>query len=106
MVALGAKLVEQKQVQRTATEAAIDDAAETSVLGSCVRNVEAAYRWALQVCCDFVGASRDSVDFVIPWKDQPVNLEGQEPGNDNGSTGAPAPVGADVSPDKSGSVTQ
>lgn len=65
MVALGAKLVEQKQIQRTATEAAIEDAAETSVLGSCVRNVASAYRWALQVCADFVGASRDSVDFEL-----------------------------------------
>lgn len=107
MVALGAKLVEQKQVQRTATEAGIDDAAEQSVLGSCVRNVEAAYRWALQVCADFVGANRDAVDFVIPWKDEPAQAEQQQTdGQDNGSPGAPPPVGDGVSPDQSGSVTQ
>lgn len=109
MVALGAKLVEQKQVQRTATEAAIEDAAETSVLGSCVRNVEAAYRWALQVCCDFVGANRESVDFVIPWKDGQMDGGSADQSSDDSETssaGAPSPVGDGVSPDKNGSVTQ
>jgi len=107
MVALGAKLVEQKQVQRTATEAGIDDAAETSVLGTCVRNVEAAYRWALQVCADFVGANRDAVDFVIPWQEEPVTEAQPGQGDEEtDSSGAPAPVGDGVSPDKTGSVTQ
>lgn len=113
MVALGAKLVEQKAVQRTATEAAIEDAAETSILGTCVRNTEAAYRWALRICCQFVGANPDSVDFDIPWREPSKTLESSQQdmssdmsGNDNGTPGAPAPVGSDVSPDKTGTVSQ
>lgn len=108
MLALGAKLVELKQVQRTATEAAIDDAAEMSVLGTCVRNTEAAYRWALRICCDFVGANRDAVDFVIPWKEdpQPEPTRVQPAANNNSnSPGAPPPVDGSVSPDQNGTVS-
>lgn len=50
MVALGAKLVEQKEVQRTLGEAKMERATETSVLASVAKNVSAAYtqvlRWA------------------------------------------------------------
>lgn len=108
MVALGAKLVEQKTVQRTATEAAIEDAAETSVLGTCVRNTEAAYNWALRACCQFVGANPDSVDFSIPWRKKQQTTEAADATEeeDNGTPGAPAPVGSDVSPDKNGTVSQ
>lgn len=107
MIALGAKLVEQKTVQRTATEASMDDAAEMSVLGTCVRNTEAAYQWALGICCQFVGANPDAVDFVIPWKDAQQEVQpGQQPGNDNGTPGAPAPVGDGVSHDQTGTVSQ
>lgn len=49
-VAIGAKLVEQKAVQRTATEASMENSAETSVIGSIVGNVnvvlERAVEWA------------------------------------------------------------
>lgn len=55
MVALGAKLVEQKQVQRTATEADIDSAAETSVLSDVAKNVGAAIKFGLENCARFVG---------------------------------------------------
>lgn len=55
MVALGAKLVEQKQVQRTATEASQDEAAETSVLSSVAKNVGAAYKFAFEWCAYLVG---------------------------------------------------
>ena len=109
MVALGAKLVEQKTIQRTATEAAIEDAAETSILGTCVRNTEAAYNWALRICCQFVGANPDSVEFDIPWREQAEEMQPEQdmqPGNDNGTPGAPEPVGSDVSPDKTGTVSQ
>jgi hypothetical protein len=51
MVAIGAKLVEQSQVQRTALEASMENASETSTLASIARNVSSAYeqslRWAL-----------------------------------------------------------
>lgn len=55
MVALGAKLVEEKQVQRTATEASQDEAAETSVLSSTAKNVGAAYKFAFEWCAYLVG---------------------------------------------------
>lgn len=55
MVALGAKLVEQKQVQRTAKEAGIDNASETSVLSDVAKNVSTAIKFALTVAARFSG---------------------------------------------------
>src|SRR5215217_630829 len=55
MVALGAKLVETKQVQRTATETSTDAANETSILRTVTDNVSAAYRFALEWCTIFAG---------------------------------------------------
>lgn len=55
MKALGAKLVEEKSVQRTATEASQDEASETSVLSATAKNVSAAYKWALEWAAIFVG---------------------------------------------------
>lgn len=55
MKGLGAKLVEDKSVQRTATEAAQDEASETSVLSATAKNVGAAYKWALEWAAIFVG---------------------------------------------------
>lgn len=51
MVALGAKLVEERTIRRTATEAKQDEASETSILSSATKNVTSAYNdviaWAL-----------------------------------------------------------
>lgn len=55
MVALGAKLVEEKTVQRTATEASQDEAAETSALSSVAKNVGAAYKFAFEWAAYFMG---------------------------------------------------
>jgi hypothetical protein len=57
MVALGAKLVEQKQVQRTATEAKGEEASETSVLDTVTKNVSAAFQWALEWAGIFQGVT-------------------------------------------------
>jgi len=57
MVALGAKLVEQKQVQRTATEAGIDANNETSTLVSSAENVSAAMTWAIEVAGQYAGTT-------------------------------------------------
>ena len=70
MVALGARLVEQREVQRTATEARQSDAANTSVLATAVGNVSAAYTWALERAAEFAGATGPisfeiSQDFAI-----------------------------------------
>ena len=61
MVALGAKLVEQATVQRTATEANIETASENSVLANSANNVSAAYEFALTKCAEFVGAPGEVV---------------------------------------------
>lgn len=54
MVAIGAKLVEQKTVQRTATEASQDKASETSFLAAAADNTSAAMEWALKWCGFFM----------------------------------------------------
>jgi hypothetical protein len=65
MVALGAKLVEQKQVQRTATEASQDEAAETSLLATVAKNVSSAMEWALNWCAFFEGVEGSAIKFQL-----------------------------------------
>lgn len=65
MVALGAKLVEQKQVQRTATEAELESASEGSTLASAAKNVSAAFEWALKWAARWVGQSDTGVEFKL-----------------------------------------
>lgn len=65
MVALGARLVEQKQVQRTATEASNEASADTSILASTARNVSAAITFALKIACRFVGAAETAVKYEL-----------------------------------------
>lgn len=55
MVALGAKLVEQKQVQRTAMEAGMEEASTTSLLATCAKNVSQAYTCALAWAATYLG---------------------------------------------------
>ena len=62
MVALGAKLVESKAVQRTATEAKQDKSAEDSTLTTVTKNVSAAIRFALEWCSIFAGTTTVATD--------------------------------------------
>lgn len=62
MKALGAKLVEDKAVQRTATEAGMEEASETSILTSAANNVSSAYTSALRFAAQFVGETQVSDD--------------------------------------------
>ena len=55
MLALGAKLIEGSQTQRTATEADYDNISETSVLSTIAKNVGSAIQWGLIYACRFVG---------------------------------------------------
>lgn len=55
MVALGAILVEQQSVQRTATEAGMEEASTTSLLATCSKNVSHAYTCALKWAAEFLG---------------------------------------------------
>lgn len=57
MVALGAKVVEGKTVQKTATEAGIDSSNVTSSLATMTRNVSAGYTQALQWAADFANVT-------------------------------------------------
>lgn len=65
MVALGAKLVEQKTVQRTATEASQEEASESSTLAASARNVANAIKWALEWCGIFVGTGEAGIKFEL-----------------------------------------
>ena len=65
MIALGAKLVEQKQVQRTATEAVIENTSENSTLSSSAKNVSAAFVDALKWCMRFVGGDEGKIKFEL-----------------------------------------
>jgi hypothetical protein len=60
MVALGARLVEQRTVQRTLGEARLEYATELSILGACARNVASAYVRALTWAAAFAGADGES----------------------------------------------
>lgn len=65
MVALGAKLVEGKNVQRTATEAGLDSASETSLLATSAKNVSHAYTAALKWAARFVGANEEEISYDL-----------------------------------------
>lgn len=55
MVALGAKVIEQRLVQRTLGEAQIETSGEASILTSCAKNVSAAYNRVLQFAEQYAG---------------------------------------------------
>lgn len=70
MVALGAKLVEQASVQRTATEARQEESSEVSVLSTSAKNTSSAYQKALTWCGELLGTEEDpefelNTDFTI-----------------------------------------
>lgn len=65
MVALGAKLVEQRQVQRTATEAQMEGTADTSILANIAKNVSTAVEWAIKKACVFTGDDPNAVSFIL-----------------------------------------
>lgn len=65
MVALGARLVEQKSVVRTASEANIDQATESSVLASTAKNVSSALSWGLVWAARFFGVDSSTIKFEL-----------------------------------------
>ena len=65
MVALGARLVEQHEVQRTATEAELESTSEGSALVSSSKNVSDAFEWALKWATRWVGQPDDAVVFEL-----------------------------------------
>jgi len=65
MVALGAKLVEQRDVRQTATEASQNEASETSVLATSANNVSSAYVDALKWAAMFDGESDAAISYKL-----------------------------------------
>jgi hypothetical protein len=65
LVALGAQLVEQKEVQRTLGEAKMEKAVVTSVLVQCAKNTSAAYQQALRWAAAFYGENPDTIFFSL-----------------------------------------
>lgn len=77
MVALGAKLVETADIQRTATETSIDYSNETSILGAAADNVSDAFVRALRFCAAFIGSS-DIVKYQLNTEFDLLKLSPQE----------------------------
>ncbi len=65
MVALGARLVENRAVRRTLGEVKDANASETSILASCANNVSAAFTSALVWAGRFMGAATDGISFKL-----------------------------------------
>lgn len=65
MVALGARLIEQNAVVKTATQAGSEQSAATSLLSICVSNVSEAYSRALNWCARYIGDNSGNWDYAI-----------------------------------------
>lgn len=79
MVALGAKLVEQREVQRTATEAKLEVSTENSTLASAAQNVSRAFVWALGMAGRFVtGTVSSGITFVLNTEFDLNNMSPEE----------------------------
>ncbi|HEX2242721.1 MAG TPA: DUF4055 domain-containing protein [Gammaproteobacteria bacterium] len=65
MVALGAKLVEQRETQRTATEAVLEDSSEDSTLVAIAKNVSKALQWALEWCAVFQNVPETGIVYEL-----------------------------------------
>lgn len=74
MIALGAKLVESSQTQRTATEATYDNVSETSILSSVAQNVSDGIEFALGWAANFVGADKTGIKYDLNTEFDLVNL--------------------------------
>lgn len=65
MIALGAKLVETKAVQKTAYETKVEATSEGSVLSSTTKNVTSAYLWALKLAAKLANLPEDGIEFEL-----------------------------------------
>lgn len=78
MVALGAKIVEQKTVQRTAKEAGQENAAEESTLVAIAKNVSAGIKWALEWAALFANTSEEGIEFALNTDFELTRLDSNE----------------------------
>ena len=77
MVALGAKLVEQSRVQRTATEAGQENVVESSILSTVAQNVSSAYRKAIGYALEYMNSS-DKFEFELNTDFEIARMSAQE----------------------------
>lgn len=78
MLALGAKLVEASQIERTATEADHDNVSETSVLATIAKNVGSGMQFALRFAARFVGQDDSAIAYELNTEFDLVNLSPEE----------------------------
>lgn len=78
MVALGARLVETIEVQRTATETGLDYANETSILSMAADNVSDAITDALIFCGRFMGVDTKDISFALNTEFDLIQLSAQD----------------------------
>lgn len=78
MVALGAKLVESKAVQRTATEVTVDTSAETSTLATTATNVAAAITASLKLCARYLGMDHTNISYSLHTAYDLASLSSEE----------------------------
>ena len=65
LAAMGAEFLRSETVQKTATEAELNDSARTSAISNAAKNVSAAFQFALEWAAIFQGEAEDSVTFVL-----------------------------------------
>ncbi|HEY6020158.1 MAG TPA: DUF4055 domain-containing protein, partial [Candidatus Paceibacterota bacterium] len=65
MLALGAKLVEQRRIQRTLGETQIQETSESSILSTVTHNVNQAYQVSLRWAAMFLGAVDAEIEYEL-----------------------------------------
>lgn len=65
MVAIGARLIEERKIRRTATEASLEDQSYHSILGHIAQNVTQAINSALDFFCKYLKISEGTVTFCL-----------------------------------------
>lgn len=65
MVALGAKLITQQNVQRTLGEAQLEESTEASILSTATKNVSIAYTQALKWAARFYGTEQEEIEYSL-----------------------------------------
>lgn len=81
MTALGAKLVEKREVQQTATETGVNQASETSILATCCKNVSAGYTQGFKWAAMFA-------NITLPQGEEVKPAEGEEDAQATGNQDA------------------
>lgn len=65
MVAIGARLIEERKIRRTATEASLEDQSYHSILGHIAQNVTNAINSALNFFCKYLPLPENSITFYL-----------------------------------------